>query len=469
MPRRKPISSETFFKHLTAFLSDLFSLDNDKANERETIEDIKRAVPFRGYNLWILMFAIMVCSIGLNVNSTAVVIGAMLISPIMGPIMGVGLGVGINDSELILRAMKNLGIALVICVLVSALYFWISPLDEAQSELFARAEPTVFDVLIALFGGLAGIVAASAKEKTNAIPGVAIATALMPPLCTAGYGLATQTWSFFFGALYLFLINSVFISLSTYLIVRLLGYSKKEFLDPVSEKRTSRFITFFALIIIIPSILTATRLVGKSIFKENANKFITSEMQFDNSQVISKKITYGIADTPSKIEVVLYGEPIDSSQINTLRKRMVHYKLLGTELVVRQGYQAEDDGLDMDTFKKQITQVKTGIIEELYKKNEQQLKTKDEKIKFLEAQLEKMKTREVPILELVKEVKAINKNVLELSVTKTVISQVDSLTMDTLYLAYAKFARRPTRVQKKQLQDFIKERVNANKLKLIVN
>ena len=179
----------------------------------------------------------MVCSVGLDINSTAVVIGAMLISPLMGPIMGVGLGVGIYDNELIIKSLKNLGIAVLISVLSSAFYFWISPLDEAKSELLARTSPTLWDVLIAFFGGFAGIVAGSRKEKSNAIPGVAIATALMPPLCTAGFGLATAQWTYFLGAFYLFLINSVFISLSTYIVVRIMRFRPKEFLDPDREKK----------------------------------------------------------------------------------------------------------------------------------------------------------------------------------------------------------------------------------------
>ena len=177
---------------LKYFAKELFSLDEDKADEKEIVYTIKKGVEFKGTNVWVLVFAIFIASIGLNVNSTAVIIGAMLISPLMGPIMGIGLGIGINDFELIKRAFKNLAIATLISVSTSALYFLISPLSEAQSELLARTTPTIWDVLIALFGGLAGIVAATRKYSSNVIPGVAIATALMPPLCTAGYGIAIK-------------------------------------------------------------------------------------------------------------------------------------------------------------------------------------------------------------------------------------------------------------------------------------
>jgi len=196
-----------------------FSLKADQADPADIDRSIRDGVVFKGTNLWVLMMAILIASIGLNVNSTAVIIGAMLISPLMGPIMGIGYGAGIYDFDLIKRGLKNLGIAAFISLLTSTLYFLASPLSEAQSELLARTTPTIWDVLIALFGGLAGIIATTRKEKTIVIPGVAIATALMPPLCTAGYGIATGSAHYFFGAFYLFFINCVFIAFSTLLVV----------------------------------------------------------------------------------------------------------------------------------------------------------------------------------------------------------------------------------------------------------
>lgn len=231
------VTLKSIYVSIKVFLAGRFDLSEGKASEKETILEIKQNIVFKGANLWILIFAIMIASIGLDVNNTAVIIGAMLISPLMGPIMGIGLGVGINDLKLIIQAFKNLGIAVLISILTSALYFWISPLNEAQSELLARTSPNLWDVFIGLFGGLAGIVAGSRADKSNAIPGVAIATALMPPLCTAGFGLATGQWNFFFGACYLFWINSVFICFATIVIVRLLRFKNKEFLDTKQEKK----------------------------------------------------------------------------------------------------------------------------------------------------------------------------------------------------------------------------------------
>ncbi|HNF32994.1 MAG TPA: DUF389 domain-containing protein, partial [Bacteroidia bacterium] len=198
---------------------DKFKLNDEKEELETVVKNIDNGVIFRGTNLWVLIFAIFVASLGLNVNSTAVIIGAMLISPLMGPIMGIGLGIGINDVSLLKKAIYNYSIATGVALTTSTLFFLISPLSDAHSEILARTSPTIYDVLIALFGGFAGIIAASSKQKGNVIPGVAIATALMPPLCTAGYGLATLQFNFFVGAFYLFIINTVFIALATFIIV----------------------------------------------------------------------------------------------------------------------------------------------------------------------------------------------------------------------------------------------------------
>lgn len=205
-------------QEVTEWLRGMFSLGEDMAPEKETISAIEDGVEFKGAKLWILVLAIFVASLGLNTNSAAVIIGAMLISPLMGPIIGMGLGIGINDFMLFKRAAKNYLVATLFSVVTAALYFAITPIDEAQSELLARTSPTIYDVGIALSGGLAGIVALSSRSQRmgNVIPGVAIATALMPPLCTVGFGIATTNWLFALGALYLYLINTIFISLATF-------------------------------------------------------------------------------------------------------------------------------------------------------------------------------------------------------------------------------------------------------------
>ncbi|MBR9920191.1 MAG: TIGR00341 family protein [Bacteroidetes bacterium] len=463
MPGRKTTGLR-LLSEVRNFFRDRFDLQEDQASERQTIEEIRKQVIFRGTNLWILIFAILVASVGLNVNSTAVVIGAMLISPLMGPIMGVGLGVGINDFQLIIKAAKNLLIAVAMAVLTSAAYFWITPLQEASSELLARTQPTMWDVLIALFGGLAGIIAGSRAEKSNAIPGVAIATALMPPLCTAGYGLATAQWNFFFGAMYLFFINSVFISVATYVIVRYLKFPKKEFVDSERESKVRQYISILVILTIIPSVITAYRVVQKTVFEQNANLYIRDELQFDNCQVISKRIETEAGKRT--IDVTLYGEPVPEEFLEQARSKMVEYGIEDAKLTIRQGYQ-EDNGVDMQTLEQLNQQMRTGIIEDLYKRNEELLATKDARIKLLEEEIIRYRSQEMPIQDLVSEVRTINQNVEELSVSYSIISHIDSLQMDTAYLAYVKFKRNPRKQELNQLSDWLKARTKTNKIRLV--
>jgi uncharacterized hydrophobic protein (TIGR00271 family) len=216
------------------------SLEKEVDDFDKIHENIEKDVIFKGTNLWILVFAIFVASIGLNMNSTAVIIGAMLISPLMGPINGMGYSLATYDFPLFQKAIKNFGFAVMASLIASTLYFTISPVSTAHSELLARTSPTIYDVLIALFGGLAGIVAMSSKQKGNVIPGVAIATALMPPLCTAGYGLATFNLNYFFGAFYLFTINTVFIALSSVLVSQLLKFPIRTLVNETQKKKVNR-------------------------------------------------------------------------------------------------------------------------------------------------------------------------------------------------------------------------------------
>ncbi|MCB0687254.1 MAG: TIGR00341 family protein [Saprospiraceae bacterium] len=463
---QKNISAQSALESLQTFFRQLFNLSEGKASERATIEDIRQNVAFKGANLWILIFAILICSIGLDVNSTAVVIGAMLISPLMGPIMGIGLGVGIYDFDLIVKALRNLGIAALMSVLTSALYFWISPLDEAQSELLARTSPNLWDVLIAFFGGFAGIVAGSRKEKSNAIPGVAIATALMPPLCTAGFGLATGELKYFLGAFYLFWINSVFISLSTYIIVRALRFKPKEFIDPLREKRVKRYIALFIILTIIPSIYTAVNVVQETFFKRNANEFIDKEFVLDHSRIISKRMTF--QRQGGHIDITIFGEPIPDEEIQKIREKMPNYKLQNCQLNVIQASSAQQ-GLDVATVEQLNQQLRTGIIEDLYKKNEEQIKDRDDKIHLLESEIIQYRSKEVPINDLINEIKAINNNITEVSIAPAILSHTDSIPNDTLYLAYLNFKTRPSRSEVSKLEDWLKARIKADKIKIVRN
>lgn len=311
-----------------------FKIDKEKEDYNEVIGTIEKGVVFRGTNLWVLIFAIFIASLGLNVNSTAVIIGAMLVSPLMGPIMGMGLGVGINDLALLKKAFRNLALAVGVSLATSTLYFFISPINEAHSEILARTSPNIYDLLIAVFGGLAGILAVSSKQKGNVIPGVAIATALMPPLCTAGYGLATLQWQFFFGAFYLFFINSVFIGLATLVTVRVLKFPYKLMPDEQAAARTKRIVAVLIGITLVPSIYFGYDIVQQQRFTKRANTFVERESVIPGDYLLSKKID----PKNEHITLVYGGKQISDTQITALKQRMFAYKLDTTMLTVQQGF-----------------------------------------------------------------------------------------------------------------------------------
>ncbi|SMP91435.1 MULTISPECIES: DUF389 domain-containing protein [Sphingobacterium] len=263
-------------------LWDFINLHNGEEDKQKVLENVTANISFRGSNLWILACAILIASVGLNVNSTAVIIGAMLISPLMGPILGAGFALGTYNFLLLRKSIKNLLIATVVSLLVSAFYFYISPFKDVQSELLARTSPNIYDVLIAFFGGLVGVIAITRVEKGNPIPGVAIATALMPPLCTAGYGLATFNFSYFFGAFYLYTINCFFICIATFLVIKYLKYPASATIEPKNEKRIRYGITTLMMIMIIPSFyLRIIYLKKRSLLKPWKNSSILNSIAED--------------------------------------------------------------------------------------------------------------------------------------------------------------------------------------------
>ncbi|MBN3583230.1 TIGR00341 family protein [Algoriphagus aestuarii] len=438
-------------------LKNRFDLQEGREDELATIEDIKKNVEFKGANLWILIFAIFVASIGLNVNSTAVVIGAMLISPLMGPIMGIGLAAGINDFELLKRSLRSLGIAVFIAILTSTIYFYFTPLDDAQSELLARTEPTIWDVLIALFGGLAGIIAGSRKEKSNAIPGVAIATALMPPLCTAGYGLATLNIYYFIGAFYLFFINSVFISLSTYLIVRFMKFPKKEFLDQKKEKRVQTYITIFTIITMVPSVYLAYGIVVRSIWEEQAKTFLSQEMVFPSTQVLNSTISY--SNSEKSIVVNLIGKPVNQETIDIIKEKAVNFGLAETEIIINQNNSGVTD----------LNILRSDILKDLYERNEKLIQDKDEKIALLENEVATYGTVRFLGNDIANEAKINHPKIRKFSLNRSIITNLEKNSIDTLLIAYAEFASKPTNDEKAKLNNWLKIRTKSDTVGLIIN
>ena len=309
------------------------NLQNGEESKSKVLENVTSNISFRGSNLWILACAIMIASIGLNVNSTAVIIGAMLISPLMGPIVGAGFALGTFNFPLLKKSFKNLIIATAVSLSVSAFYFYISPFKDVQSELLARTSPNIYDVLIAFFGGLVGVIAITRVEKGNPIPGVAIATALMPPLCTAGFGIATLNFSYFFGAFYLYTINCFFICIATFFVVKYLKYPSA-LIDSKYEKRIKYGISALIIVMIVPSFYLALNLYNEKKYTKTAEQFIEKEFDKKGYTVIYKKINYNT--NPRSIDVAFINKKFSDEEITFYNKMLEESGLKNTQLNIRQ-------------------------------------------------------------------------------------------------------------------------------------
>ena len=296
----------------TRFLRILVNM-RDHVDVDAAAVNIRNGIHFRGPNVYILACAIIIASVGLNLNSIPVIIGAMLISPVMGPILGFGMGLGTNDTVLVRDALKNFAVMVVISILASTLFYLVSPLElEQQTELLARTNPTLYDVFIALFGGFAGILENSRREKGGTvIPGVAIATALMPPLCTVGYGISHLDWHFIIGAFYLFIINTVFITLATFVSVRYLLHFTPVADDETKRRRNARWITVILIILLVPSVLSAIEMIKDNNFARNARFLVQQNKNLGKSFIYDYHTD--IETKPSTLDLYLAGEKLESS------------------------------------------------------------------------------------------------------------------------------------------------------------
>ncbi|MEM0577960.1 TIGR00341 family protein [Flavobacterium polysaccharolyticum] len=315
-------------------LQNFLDLHTGEEDKQKILENVKSNISFRGSTVWILACAIVVASVGLNVNSTAVIIGAMLISPLMGPIVGAGFSLGIYDFELLKKAAKNLVIATLVSLLVSTIYFTLSPFKETQSELLARTSPNIYDILIAFFGGLVGVIAITRVEKGNPIPGVAIATALMPPLCTAGYGLAIGNWKYFLGALFLYTINCVFICISTFLIVKYLKYPEVNHVNPKYRKQIKYTISSIIVLLIVPSVYFAYVLAQEKKYKQRVELFLNDEFTEKGFAILYQKVNYN--KNQKSIELAFLNKKINKKEIQNLRSLLKKYKIENTKLLIKQ-------------------------------------------------------------------------------------------------------------------------------------
>lgn len=326
--------------HLIRKALHYLNIESELEDHQFIHQEIVKGVVFKGTNLWILFFAIIVASVGLNMNSTAVIIGAMLISPLMGPINGMGYSIATYNFELFRLSLRNFSFAVGVSLVASTAYFALSPISTAHSELLARTSPTIYDVLIALFGGLAGIVAISSRQKGNVIPGVAIATALMPPLCTAGYGLATAQMDFFFGAFYLFTINTVFIALASVAISQVLKFPIITLVDPVQKKKVDRWISVVILGVMLPSIYFGYGLVKNERFSENANRYISNVSTFEGNYLLKSSV-----DVKNRIISLTYaGINLSEHQKALIEEKAKDFNLPSAQVVISQGLAIDSEG-----------------------------------------------------------------------------------------------------------------------------
>lgn len=384
---------------IKSYLTHLLDI-RDETDRDSTMEAILKDIPFRGHNAWILVFSIIVASIGLNVSSTAVVIGAMLISPLMGPIVGLGFSVAINDIDTTRRSLINLGVMVGLSVITAFLYFKVSPLTELTPELEARTEPTILDVIVAIFGGLALIIAKTKKGTiASVIFGVAIATALMPPLCTAGYGLAVWDLSVFGGAMYLFTINTVFIALSTFVVSKVLKFPLVRYANSKRRKFIARSTYFIAIIAIIPSIYLFYQLLQESYFEQSARLFVNEELMNTGNngfflQTNSTHIEYNNGDSP-RIEVAFLGKEVPQEVINIWKQKLNNYESLkNTDLRILQNSNSDK----FNEFKYMV---------ELKRRDSLDILEKQAKIAALESELQKVyiKKIDIPFNEIAQEIK----------------------------------------------------------------
>ena len=422
-------SFSAWIGELREFMKGRFSLEEDQAQRDEVVAAISKGVVFRGVNLWVLIFATMIASI-----------------------MGVGLSLGINDFDLLEKSLRNLTLMFIVAIITSTVYFFISPLSSNSSELLARTVPTTYDVLIALFGGLAGIVAQTRQDRTSTvIPGVAIATALIPPLCTAGFGLATGQFRFFFGAFYLFFINSVFIALATYAMVRFLKYEKKAFIDKNRERTVKRLMMVITLVTFIPSVVIGFHMVRVSVFEAVADKYVSQVFNFPHTRVIECNKHYAQGKNPSQIELLLVGEPLGEEVIENARTQMGGFGLENAELVVRQAN--TEDKIDVASLQQSYKEL---------------LEEKNRRIGEMSAQLKRYRVTNVEVDDISREVGAMMENIGAISLTKGITFDVKGTPGDTTLVCVVTPKDPAEAIDRETLSRWLRIRTKVENVKLFV-
>ncbi|SEL09812.1 DUF389 domain-containing protein [Parapedobacter koreensis] len=425
-----------------------FNIKSEQEPHDVIHDTVEKGIYFKGTNLWILIFAILIACVGLNVNSTAVIIGAMLISPLMGPILGMGYSLATYDFGLFRKALTNFGFAVFAGLSASTLYFLVTPISEAHSELLARTSPNIYDVIIALVGGLAGIVALSSKQKGNVIPGVAIATALMPPLCTAGYGLANGAWTYFFGAFYLFTINTVFIGVATLIAARFLKYPVWHYAEEGTRKVANRWVSVIVTVTMVPSIYFGYMLVRQERFTQEANAYIRNDTYIEGDYLLKSEVD------PAKktIRLIYGGRLIPESLKEDVAAKIRYYRLTGASVTIQQGFSVDDSDdqvLVMDRQQTEISRLRQDL--------EKSLRMQDS-----------LRTQQELGRQLLNELKPLFPEVVSCGTAEQVVFD-DSLRMTSypsLFVGTSDLGK--TSEQRRRIEDWFKSRLTKDSVKVYI-
>ena len=440
------------FNTIRDFLKNTLNL-TDYVDIPAASENIRKNIPFRGPNVYILFVAIIIASVGLNVNSIPVIIGAMLISPLMGPITGLGLGLGTNDRELVLFSIKNLLVMVGISLLAATLYFILTPLEiDNPTALLARTRPTIYDVFIALFGGLAGVLETARKEKGTVISGVAIATALMPPLCTVGYGIANLSWQYTIGALFLFSINCIFIAMAAYLMAKFLKFPVKT----VEQHRTRYFILSYGLVILLAatSIFTGYNVIRENDFTKLANRFVKKNQNIGKTYIYDSQVN--IDSKPYMLELRLAGETLNEDTKEMLLRDAENYGIMRSQIVIH-----EDATVQVDRFNE------TEIVKNLMATNASNVQVRDDSIKVLNAQLTAYKQRELPAKQLAEELQVQLPIITRLTLAKGTALEQNMVMSEEQVVVVAHCSEMPSEEEKARVYEWLKVRLQIDSLEII--
>ena len=446
---------KSIFLRILAFIRSTMRIQ-EEYDQQAVIEFVHSDIEFRGAKAWILIFAILVASLGLNVNSTAVIIGAMLISPLMGPIIGLGTAVGISDLNLLRRSARYLATAVVISIMTSALYFTISPFDDAASELLSRTTPTLLDAMIAIAGGAAGAIAMVRRDRSNVVPGVAIATALMPPLCTAGYGLSEWNAEFFFGAFYLFFINSVYIAASTYVVLRIVGFDPVVQMSAKGSVRVKRTVIIVVTLTLIPSVYTGWNMLRTNVFNRRVVELASQcESEFPQTSFAISEARW--KPDSSKVTLTVVGPPLDQEGIQKVNLMAARLGLDETDLDIRQA-----TGLT-DVMLAQATEsMRRDVMGDIYDRTLEELRIKDSIIDELRGQEKQRAQATDLLLDVAREVEQIDPNVESITYQDSMFVHRKEGAVDTLSIAYVSFERRPRSSELDKLMHWLRVRLKRD-------